>query len=200
MVAILNQKWPPKCKNPPIWAKFGFQVDYDVANWYPSFGSHIISYLVVFAPFLIMSPKQSFRRHIVFALFIIKSPNKVWRLIFFAPFLIIIKSPNEVWRLIVFAPFLLIIIIIMNVCQNLWPHLYRKLPKGFLQDLAYILNRVGRIFWPKKIASKWPPFSNWPPTKLAKFQCSLILMKIYIHIFVLKGVQIGVRFTTETCA
>jgi hypothetical protein len=27
MVAILNQKWPPKCKNPPIWAKFGFQHD-----------------------------------------------------------------------------------------------------------------------------------------------------------------------------
>jgi hypothetical protein len=24
--------WPPKYKNPPIWAKFGFQVDYDVAN------------------------------------------------------------------------------------------------------------------------------------------------------------------------
>jgi hypothetical protein len=37
-----------------------------VANWYPSFGCHI-SYLVVFAPFLIMSPKRSFRRHIVFA-------------------------------------------------------------------------------------------------------------------------------------
>ena len=35
-----------------FWAKFGFQVDYDVANWYPSFGSHImilkiISYLVI---------------------------------------------------------------------------------------------------------------------------------------------------------
>jgi hypothetical protein len=25
-------KWSPKYKNPPIWAKFGFQVDYDVAN------------------------------------------------------------------------------------------------------------------------------------------------------------------------
>jgi hypothetical protein len=32
MAAILNPKWPPKYKNPPIWAKFGFQVDYDVAN------------------------------------------------------------------------------------------------------------------------------------------------------------------------
>jgi hypothetical protein len=30
MVAILNQKWPPKYKNSPIWVKFGFQVDYDV--------------------------------------------------------------------------------------------------------------------------------------------------------------------------
>jgi hypothetical protein len=28
MVAILNLKWSPKYKNPPIWAKFGFQVDY----------------------------------------------------------------------------------------------------------------------------------------------------------------------------
>ena len=36
MVAILNPKWPPKYKNPPIGAKFGFQVDYDVANWYPN--------------------------------------------------------------------------------------------------------------------------------------------------------------------
>jgi hypothetical protein len=25
-------KGPPKYNNPPIWAKFGFQVDYDVAN------------------------------------------------------------------------------------------------------------------------------------------------------------------------
>jgi hypothetical protein len=32
MVAILNQKWPPKHKNPPIWAKFGFQHD-RVKNW-----------------------------------------------------------------------------------------------------------------------------------------------------------------------
>jgi hypothetical protein len=32
MAAILNTKWPPKCKNPPIWAKFGFQVDFDVGN------------------------------------------------------------------------------------------------------------------------------------------------------------------------
>jgi hypothetical protein len=28
MAAILNPKWSPKYKNPPIWAKFGFQVDY----------------------------------------------------------------------------------------------------------------------------------------------------------------------------
>jgi hypothetical protein len=32
MAAILNPKRPPKYKNPPIWTKFGFQVDYDVAN------------------------------------------------------------------------------------------------------------------------------------------------------------------------
>ena len=64
----------------------------------------------MFAPFLIMSPKRSFGRHIVVAPFLIKYPNKVWRLIGFAPLLIIIKSPNEIWRLIVFAPFLIIII------------------------------------------------------------------------------------------
>jgi hypothetical protein len=29
----------------------------------------------------------------------------------------------------------------MNICQNLWPQLYRKLPKGFPQDLACILNK-----------------------------------------------------------
>jgi hypothetical protein len=38
----LNPKWQPKYKNPPIWAKFGFQVDFDVGNWYPWFGSHIM--------------------------------------------------------------------------------------------------------------------------------------------------------------
>jgi hypothetical protein len=32
MAAILNPKWPPKYKNPPIWMKFGFQVDFDVGN------------------------------------------------------------------------------------------------------------------------------------------------------------------------
>jgi hypothetical protein len=31
-VAILYQKWSPKYKNRPIGTKFGFQVDYDVAN------------------------------------------------------------------------------------------------------------------------------------------------------------------------
>jgi hypothetical protein len=36
MAAILNPKWPPRYKNRPISAKFGFQVDYDVANRYPS--------------------------------------------------------------------------------------------------------------------------------------------------------------------
>ena len=32
MAAILNPKRPPKYKYPPIWTKFGFQVDYDVSN------------------------------------------------------------------------------------------------------------------------------------------------------------------------
>jgi hypothetical protein len=32
----MDYKMAAKCKNPPIWVKFGFQVDYDVANWYSS--------------------------------------------------------------------------------------------------------------------------------------------------------------------
>jgi hypothetical protein len=32
MAAILNPKWPPKYKNPPIWAKFAFQVAFVLAN------------------------------------------------------------------------------------------------------------------------------------------------------------------------
>jgi hypothetical protein len=32
MAAILKPKWQPKYKIPTIWTKFGFQVDYDVAN------------------------------------------------------------------------------------------------------------------------------------------------------------------------
>jgi hypothetical protein len=32
IVAILNPQWPPKHKNPPIWATFGFQVDFVLAN------------------------------------------------------------------------------------------------------------------------------------------------------------------------
>jgi hypothetical protein len=46
MVAIFNQKWPPKYKDPPIWEKFVFQIDYDVPNWYPSlvyYGGHFES-------------------------------------------------------------------------------------------------------------------------------------------------------------
>jgi hypothetical protein len=42
----LNPKCPPKYKNPLIWAKFGFQVDYGVVNWYPSlvcYGGHFES-------------------------------------------------------------------------------------------------------------------------------------------------------------
>ena len=53
MVAILNPKWPPKYKNLPIWTKFGFQVDYDVANWYRSLicnGGHFESKMVAKIP------------------------------------------------------------------------------------------------------------------------------------------------------
>jgi hypothetical protein len=32
MAVIWNPKWPPKYKNTPIGMKFGFQVDYGVAN------------------------------------------------------------------------------------------------------------------------------------------------------------------------
>jgi hypothetical protein len=46
MAAILNPKWLPKYPNPPIWTKFGFQIDYDGANLYPSlvcYGGHFES-------------------------------------------------------------------------------------------------------------------------------------------------------------
>jgi hypothetical protein len=46
MMAILNPKWRPKYKNPPIWKKFDFLVDYDVANWYQSlvcYGGHSVN-------------------------------------------------------------------------------------------------------------------------------------------------------------
>jgi hypothetical protein len=46
MAAILNPKWSPKYQNPPIWAKFGFQVDFDVGKRYPWFGSHIMIHFV----------------------------------------------------------------------------------------------------------------------------------------------------------
>jgi hypothetical protein len=42
----LNPNWPPKYKNPLIWKKFVFQVDYDVANWCLSlvcYGGHFES-------------------------------------------------------------------------------------------------------------------------------------------------------------
>jgi hypothetical protein len=32
IAVFLNPKWLPKYKNSPIWAKFGFQVDFDVGN------------------------------------------------------------------------------------------------------------------------------------------------------------------------
>jgi uncharacterized protein (DUF983 family) len=62
-------------------------------------------------------PKTSFGHliiiveHVVFALFLI----------------IIIKSPNKVWRLIVFAPFLIIIIIILYLLlrMNLSDQIHR---------------------------------------------------------------------------
>ena len=59
-IAIVGLLWRPlwiqngrqNTKILRFWAKFGFQVDYDVANWYPSFGSHImilkiILYLII---------------------------------------------------------------------------------------------------------------------------------------------------------
>jgi Ulp1 family protease len=36
MVAILNPKWSPKCKNLLIWAKFGFQVSFWIQNGHHS--------------------------------------------------------------------------------------------------------------------------------------------------------------------
>jgi hypothetical protein len=81
----------------------------------------------------------------------------------------------------------LLLLLLLWTCQNLW------LPKGFPQDLAYILNRVGRIFWPKKIASEWPP------TKLSKFQWSPISIKIDIHFFFKRGPNRGDVYKRNMC-
>ena len=50
LISIVGLLWrfklAAKIQNPPIWAKFVFQVDYDVANWYPSlvcYGGHFES-------------------------------------------------------------------------------------------------------------------------------------------------------------
>jgi hypothetical protein len=69
----------------------------------------------------------------------------------------------------------------VNICQNILPHLYRKLPKGFPQDLIYILSRVGRIFSPKKKREQMAAILKMAATKSARFQCSLISMEIYIY-------------------
>jgi hypothetical protein len=37
--------------------KFCFQVDYDVANWYPFFGSHVMILQII--SYLVMAPKRS---------------------------------------------------------------------------------------------------------------------------------------------
>jgi hypothetical protein len=56
----------------------------------------------------------------------------------------------------------------VSVCQNLWPHLYRKPPKGFPQNLAYILRRVGRIFWPKKNRERMAAIFKMAADKIGK--------------------------------
>jgi hypothetical protein len=52
--------------------------------------------------------------------------------------------------------------------------------KGFPQDLAYILSRVGRIFWRKKSRTNGRHFENAPDKIVKKYHCSLVSMKIYI--------------------
>jgi hypothetical protein len=42
-------------KSSDFWAKFGFQVDYDVANWYSSLGSHIMILKIISCYFLLCS-------------------------------------------------------------------------------------------------------------------------------------------------
>jgi hypothetical protein len=45
MVAILNPKWPSKYKNPPTWAKFGFEAKF-CPNWRIFvFGGHFVPWL-----------------------------------------------------------------------------------------------------------------------------------------------------------
>ena len=52
-----ESKMANKIQKPPIWAKKKFQVDYDVANWYPFFGSHAMILQII--SYLVMAPKRS---------------------------------------------------------------------------------------------------------------------------------------------
>jgi hypothetical protein len=63
----LNPKRPPKTQISPIWAKFGFQVDFHLANWYPSsfleLGAMLWSFrsyhiLLLLLLFFLSSPKD----------------------------------------------------------------------------------------------------------------------------------------------
>ena len=60
----------------------------------------------------------------------------------------IIKSPNEVWRLIVFAPFLIIIIIILLLlsffCQKFIRHISLRLLNGNQWNFTGMLSTMSR--------------------------------------------------------
>ena len=65
-----------------------------------------------------MSPKRSVADILCLLRFLLLwLPNVVCETYYFCS---VIKSPNEVWRLIVFAPFLLLLIIIMAPKRSLW--------------------------------------------------------------------------------
>jgi len=137
MAPILNLKWLEKYKNPPIWAKFCFQVNYDVANCYPSlvcYGGHIESKMAakiqnssdldeIWFPSrlwccelisIIWEPFNDPSDHIISCYY--GSQTKVVRHIVFALFLIfIIMAPKRsLWDILFLLCFLLVLLLLRH--------------------------------------------------------------------------------------
>ena len=64
---------------------------------------------------------------------------------------VVIKSPNEVWRLIVFAPFLIIILLLLSFFrQKFIQHISRRLLNGNQRNFTGMLSTMSRCadyFW-----------------------------------------------------
>ena len=173
MAAILNPKWPPKYKYPPIWAKFGFQVDYDVANWYPLFGSHvmilqIISYLVITSPLLMSGDVLLF--YVSFSLlFVLLCHPDCCRVTYcYSTFLFhyYYITPTVVgWCVAILRFFFTIILIILF----LPPIFVRSISRRCLDQTLWNLVGISYVMW--SCAFKGSFFSKWLPLPWKRPKC-----------------------------